>query len=164
MDDLIDLLFDLLGWAIPLIGKFWFVILGYLGYKLFGLKGDKKRQQKPSPRPVLTPVESGGWPLEPEQEERRTVTRLDSQPEAAPVIESSMQTEGWSESDRLKSQLETAAEAERPLRAKESAGAPSVTREEEKRETLDPREGMKWAMIYGPPRARTPHLPVRRGL
>lgn len=53
MDDLLELLFDLLGWAIPLIGKFWFVILGYLGYKLLGLKGNKSRIKNPLPARCL---------------------------------------------------------------------------------------------------------------
>ncbi|KKX55945.1 hypothetical protein [Brevibacillus borstelensis] len=163
MDDLLELLFDLLGWAIPLIGKFWFVILGYLGYKLLGLKGNKKPNQKPAPRPVLTPADGGGWPWEQEQEERRTVTSLEPRPEAAPAMESNVQTEGWQESEHLVT-LETAVEAERPLERKESASAPAVSREEEQHDTFDPREGMKWAMIYGPPRARTPHLPARRSL
>jgi len=71
MDDLFDLLYDLFGWVLPLIGKFWFLILGYLGYKLFGQAAKKAAQDQK--RRTLTPVESGGFPTTPRKVERKTV-------------------------------------------------------------------------------------------
>lgn len=58
MDDLIflilDLVGDLLAWAWPLVGKFWFLIVGYIFFKFFGKQGKKwaEEQSKRSANPA----------------------------------------------------------------------------------------------------------------
>ncbi|MET3290107.1 UNVERIFIED_CONTAM: hypothetical protein ABID98_002677 [Brevibacillus sp. OAP136] len=57
MDGLLDLFFALLALA----GKYWFVVLGYVIYRMLGL--DKKKSAKEAKRsqlPPLTPTTSGG--------------------------------------------------------------------------------------------------------
>ncbi|MFP3595019.1 hypothetical protein, partial [Chryseobacterium sp. SIMBA_038] len=67
--------FDLIGWVLPLIGKFWFVILAYLGYRVFGKASKKVTQGKVSP--TLTPVSGPtSFPMTPafeDEEERKPV-------------------------------------------------------------------------------------------
>ncbi|USG63863.1 hypothetical protein NDK47_17065 [Brevibacillus ruminantium] len=164
MDDLLDLLFDLLGWALPLIGKFWFLILGYLGYILFGKQTKKPQRGRPARRPVLTPVESGGWPWEQEQEERRTVTPLENRKVMSP--EKDIYAEDWQEVAADAQPLPTyeeepSVEVEKPSVAAAATKTPNA--EKQHQNHLDAREGMKWAIIYGAPRARTSPLPSRRG-
>lgn len=166
MEDLLDLLFELLAWLFPLLGKFWFLILGYLGYVLFGKQGQRKQERRPAPRPVLTPVNTGGWPWGPEEEERRTVTPLNRQEE---IPDEPRPFEAWSSPEETEADVRRGKEegfAVEPLEFPvEAPAVPKRTKESPGRKTvMDPREGMKWAIIYGAPRSRTSPLPSRRGL
>lgn len=158
MDDLFDLLFDLFGWVLPLIGKFWFLILGYLGYKLFGQAAKKAAQDQK--RRTLTPVESGGFPSPSQKVERKTV-RASSRYE--PVQVEQRDDEGW---DRP---YEPEAAPERAsldgMDQTYSKGFPDRPGAEAKPAIdLDPREGMKWALIFGEPRSKRPYTsPTTRG-
>ncbi|KQL48969.1 hypothetical protein AN963_04035 [Brevibacillus choshinensis] len=147
MEDLFDLLFDLLGWVLPLVGKFWFLILAFIGYKFFG-KGAKKMAQG-KPRRTLTPVESGGYPQQAPQVERKQV-RDSSKYE--PVQLESM--EGISVEQEW-----AFAEPDHSLRASVQKQPQTVVQEQAETPVteLDPREGMKWAIIFGEPRAKAPH-------
>jgi hypothetical protein len=149
MDALLDLLFDLLGWVIPLIGKFWLLIVALIGYKFFG-KGAKKMAQG-KPRRQLTPVESGGYPNTAPPGERQIV-RASSKYE--PIASESMEGVGveqewaFAESD---DERKAAAERKKPVQAEvQSEAEPTAPH-------VDPREGMKWAIIFGEPRAKAPH-------
>lgn len=158
MDDLFDLLFDLFGWVLPLIGKFWFLILGYLGYKLFGQAAKKAAQDQK--RRTLTPVESGGYPTPPQKVERKSV-RASSRYE--PVQVEQRDNEGW---DRP---YEPEAVPERgSLEGMDRTPVSGLPDRPETETTpaidLDPREGMKWALIFGEPRSKRPYTsPTTRG-
>ncbi|MED4779323.1 hypothetical protein [Brevibacillus choshinensis] len=147
MEDLFDLLFDLLGWVLPLVGKFWFLILAFIGYKFFG-KGAKKMAQG-KPRRILTPVESGGYPQQAPQVERKQV-RASSKYE--PVQSESMEgisvEQEWAFAEPDHSQR--ASVQKQPQTVVQERAETPVTE-------LDPREGMKWAIIFGEPRAKAPH-------
>lgn len=158
MDDLLDLIFDLFGWILPLIGKFWFVILAYLGYKIFG-KGGKKVSQGKLPR-TLTPVnDPESFPVSPPPEispERKAV-RASAKYE--PIRPESMEGVGveqeWAFAEphrasngpslRLGNTAQTV-----PAEPKQAASHPL---------NVDPREGMKWALIFGEPRSKAPYAP-----
>ncbi|QRG69568.1 hypothetical protein [Brevibacillus choshinensis] len=148
MDDLLDLFFDLLGWVFPLLAKFWFLILAFIGYKFFGKGGRKMAQGKP--RRMLTPVESGGFPRQTPQEERKVV-RASSKYE--PVESESMEGVGveqeWA--------FEEPDHRSIPVREQKPTLTPVPERAEAPVPDLDPREGMKWAIIFGEPRAKVPH-------
>jgi hypothetical protein len=165
MDDLFDLVIELLGWVLPLLGKFWVLILGYLGYVLFGKQARRGRKmtQGKQQRPPLTPVDGGGFPRPAEkQPERRKVVRQDPQP--APVEGRTAEPESLEEERRAPLAKAEAATAPQVV-GSNAAGHPS--RDEGEPETpsaVDPREGMKWAIIFGPPRAKTPPLPFRRNV
>ncbi|MFY0545092.1 hypothetical protein [Brevibacillus sp. H7] len=144
-----NLLFDLLEVAIVLIGKFWFVILGYIGYKLFGGLGKRagKGVSQGKPRQVvLTPVEGGGFPRWEQRSKPEEVSeRMDSNEAKA----------AWTETEDGNLNA-----AEPSTRGEFLVSDPDP---EEKKDALDldldPREGLKWAIIYGPPRAKAPYAP-----
>ncbi|NRS47818.1 hypothetical protein [Brevibacillus sp. HB2.2] len=157
MEDLMDLVVDLLDlveWIIPLIGKFWFVILGYLGYKALGKTGKKKMSQGKK-MPPLTPVSTSEIPMETEEYGRETV-RASSKYE--PLQQESLEGVGVEQEWAFSS----------PARA--STG-PTITVKEsetkkvavsERASTLtakqgNPRDGMKWALIFGEPRSKAPY-------
>lgn len=147
MEALLDLFFDLLGWILPLLGKFWFLILAFIGYKFFGKGAKKMAQGKPQRR--LTPVESGGYPQQAPQVERKQV-RASSKYE--PVPSESMEGVGVEQEWAF-------AQPDRSLRVRDQKQPQTAV--QERAETLvtdlDPREGMKWAIIFGEPRAKAPH-------
>lgn len=165
MDDLFDVLVELLGWVLPLLGKFWVLILGYLGYLLFGKQARRGRKmtQGKQQLPPLTPVDGGGTvrPME-TRPERRMVVRQEPQP--APMEERTAEPE-WLEEERRTPLAK--AEAAPAAQAVGSGEAGHPSRGEGAPETptaLDPREGMKWAIIFGPPRAKSRPLPFRRSV
>jgi hypothetical protein len=139
-----ELLFQLLELAILLIGKFWFVILGFFGYKLLGRLGRRagKGLSQGQPRTVvLTPVEGGGFPLRKEHPESvEDIQRLESAVVQGKAEGSFFEGE----------QLPNPVPPDAPIET-------ATTQTDEP--VFDPREGMKWAIIYGPPRAKEPHAP-----
>ncbi|MBH0331902.1 hypothetical protein ABH14_19445 [Brevibacillus brevis] len=157
MEDLMDLVVDLLDlveWIIPLIGKFWFVILGYLGYKALGKTGKKKMSQGKK-MPPLTPVSTSEIPMETEEYSRETV-RASSKYE--PLQQESMEGVGVEQEWAFSS----------PVRA--STGPTITVKESETKKVADserastltakqgnPRDGMKWALIFGEPRSKAPY-------
>jgi len=158
MEDLLDLIFDLFGWILPLIGKFWFVILAYLGYKIFG-KGGKKVSQGKLPR-TLTPVHApDGFPAPspPEISKERKVVRASAKYE--PIQPVSMEGVGVEQEWAF-------AEPSRALNGPSlRVSDPSRTVPAERQQAVshplhvDPREGMKWALIFGEPRSKAPYAP-----
>lgn len=153
MDDLIflllDLVGDLLGWLWPLIGKFWFLIVGYIGYKIFGQAAKKAGQDQK--RRTLTPVESGGFPT-PQTTKERKVVRASSKYE--PVQADSreqvgMEYEGLDRPYEVE-QRKSSEREDSGLLMEETPNSKSAIR-------LDPREGMKWALIFGEPRSKAPY-------
>lgn len=149
MDDLFDLLFSLLGWIVPLIGKFWLLILAFVAYRIFGKGGKKLAQGKP--RRALTPVENGGFPRQEPQEERKQV-RASSRYE--PVVHQESQEgvgieQEWAFAEPDHSVRSTIERVSPPPAVQEAVDSTAPV--------LDPREGMKWAIIFGEPRAKVPH-------
>ncbi|NRR20755.1 hypothetical protein [Brevibacillus sp. MS2.2] len=157
MEDLMDLVVDLLGlveWIIPLIGKFWFVILGYLGYKALGKAGKKKMSQGKQ-MPPLTPATTSDIPMENKDYGRETV-RASSKYE--PPQQESMEGIG----------VEQEWAFSRTARA--STGPTITVKQSETMKVADservgtlpskhgnPRDGMKWALIFGEPRSKAPY-------
>ncbi|WP_312117353.1 hypothetical protein [Brevibacillus reuszeri] len=157
MDDLLDLIFDLIGWVLPLIGKFWFVILAYLGYKAFGKASKKVTQGKVSP--TLTPVsDPSSFPMTPtfEEEERKPV-RASAKYE--PIEPESMEGVGVEQEWAF---TEPARASTGPSLRLNSDSNQQVLAESKRTEssplTVDPREGMKWALIFGEPRSKAPYV------
>jgi hypothetical protein len=170
MDDLIDLLIDLLidqlEWVLPLLGKFWVLIAGFFGYLLFGKKGKQGRsmsQGKPQ-RPPLTPVDSGDFPLPADvelQPERRMVVRQESRSD----MEERAAEPEWLEEELHMPLANVEAAPAAQVVGSDAALQPSPAEQAtEKPTALDPREGMKWAIIFGPPRAKSRPLPYRRSV
>ncbi|MED1946398.1 MULTISPECIES: hypothetical protein [Brevibacillus] len=157
MEDLMDLVVDLLDlveWIIPLIGKFWFVILGYLGYKVLGKTGKKKMSQGKK-MPPLTPATTSDIPMETSEYGRETV-RASSKYE--PLQQESMEGVGVEQEWAFSS----------PARA--STGPTITVKQSESMKVADsdraktltskhgnPRDGMKWALIFGEPRSKAPY-------
>jgi hypothetical protein len=150
-----DLLFALLDLAFDLIGEFWPVILAYLGYKLFGGLGKRMSQGQPEGKPVrrmsagpdLTPVEGGGFPSRVE----RKAEPVEALKQELPVSQDGdrhLYTDAVSAvlpSDEAVDHFsQPAAEVDAPV------GIPN------------PREGLKWALIFSPPRAKAPYRPPYR--
>lgn len=164
MDDLIylllDLVSDLLGWLLPLIGKFWFLILGYLGYKIFGQAAKKAAQDQK--RRTLTPVESGGYPTPPQKVERKTI-RASSRYE--PVQVQQHDDEGWDHPPEREAEFDRGSLEGMDRERTRVKVLPDVPKAEPKPAIdLDPREGMKWALIFGEPRSKRPYTsPTTRG-
>jgi len=140
-----EAIYDVLELAILLLGKFWFVIAAYLGYKLLGNRGKKsaKGVSQGQPRAVVRTIgHSGAQAQEPVTlsaavHERQTEPVEDGQSAFLPAWESSSTAENAPDS--------AASHSNEPLG--------------------DPREGMKWALIFGPPRSKNPHassFPARR--
>ncbi|CAI8738277.1 Transmembrane protein [Brevibacillus sp. IT-7CA2] len=157
MEDLMDLVVDLLDlveWVIPLIGKFWFVILGYLGYKALGKAGKKKMSQGKK-MPPLTPATTSDIPMETEDYGRETV-RASSKYE--PLQRESMEGIGveqeWAFSSTARASTGptiTVKQAE-PMKVADSERVGTV-----KSKHGNPRDGMKWALIFGEPRSKAPY-------
>jgi len=151
MEELIDLLFSLLGWIIPLIGKFWLLILALIAYRIFGKSGKRMAQGKP--RRMLTPVENGGYPIQvPPREERKQVRASSRYEPLAP--EESLEGVGIEQEGAF-------ADPDHPVRPSERISLPPAVQEAAEPSApafgLDPREGMKWAIIFGEPRSKAPH-------
>jgi hypothetical protein len=149
-----DLLFHLLDLAFGLIGNFWPVILAYLGYKLFGGLGKKMSQGQPKRKPVrrmaagpvLTPVEGGGYPRRVERE--------------AETVEVSKREQPVSQVDERRLYTE-AVSADLPVHEAVDHSRPAPD-ENSLMDVPDPREGLKWALIFSPPRAKAPYRPPYR--
>lgn len=167
MDGLLDLFFALLALA----GKYWFVVLGYVIYRMLGL--DKKKSAKEAKRsqlPPLTPTTSGG--------ENRRVT-VGQRPAA------SQQQDAQPMPDETGETLENRDYEWKPIpkatlthvEQGESATPPGILvpiyQDAAPIETHVPvepqhavakeklREGMKWAIIFSEPRSRSPYRPMR---
>lgn len=153
MDAIIELILELLGWALPFLGKFWFIIAGYLAYKLLGKRSKKMAQGKPQRK--LAPVENRGFPVPAQPQEPKTVRATSKYEPIEPVSMEGIGVEQeWAFSEPLR------ASVERPLHSGEDAR--SSDRPESMEHPLggfDPREGMKWAIIFGEPRAKAPFAP-----
>ena len=150
MDLVLDLVAEVLRWVWPLIGDFWFVILVYLGYKLFGKQGKKQTTRQPGRN--LTPVETGGVPPHGQPHPHPRRVRASSRHEPVAPIESVAREVSDAAYERA------AADESSPKRAVPSQGGePASVLPETAKPKLDPREGMKWALIFGPPRAKSPY-------
>ncbi|HZG16251.1 MAG TPA: hypothetical protein VE710_14715 [Candidatus Bathyarchaeia archaeon] len=138
MEELIEL-------AIVLVVKFWPVILAFLGFKAIGkLKGDAKNKAG-SRRPVLTPVHGGGM----------------SQPRPGNVISPTKEETiepKYAETHSLVDLREDSSAPDHVLEAslEEPIETASVQRNVP---VISAREGMKWALIFSPPRAKMPYAP-----
>lgn len=144
MDTLIEL-------AIALVVKFWPIILAFFGVKMLGqMKGAAKK--KPSVRrpPILTPVHGGG--IEPPRPGRAIVERE--------------RGEEWEEETLATQDSRGYAESMQPVRPDPpaptyaaSAVAVRQTEAAPAQSEMSVREGMKWALIFSPPRAKDPYRP-----
>ncbi|MGG1658742.1 hypothetical protein [Brevibacillus sp. NRS-1366] len=156
MEDLLDLVFDLFGWVLPLIGKFWFVILAYLGYKVFG-KGGKKMTQGKLPR-TLTPVsDPKRFPVSPPSEVAQERKAVRASVKYEPIQPESMEGVGveqeWAFAEPTRASNGPSLRVGNtghtlPSESKQAALQPLK---------VDPREGMKWALIFGEPRSKAPY-------
>ncbi|WP_147512804.1 hypothetical protein [Brevibacillus massiliensis] len=169
--ELLDLILSLTSIVFALIGKFWPLLLVLLGYTVFGGK-PKGQRQRQHPRRVLTPVEGGGRAapvptvtIPPVVEKKQwaeaegTGTEGDpdwTAPPLAPAPESTAELADGSSYYLPEVQPRTEyqqAEVKTDL-------APLATLPDEKSEQLAAaraREGMKWALIFSPPRAKMPY-------
>lgn len=142
-----DQLSDLIGLILALVGKFWFVIIGYIGYKLLGVLGKLGQQTAKPRRHVLTPVQGGGYSRPAEDNvgqefaEYGEVTRTTNEASSVRI------------SDGVASV--------RPdmRQAKTRTEVDLVPDEEDWNATSEAMEGMKWALIFSPPRAKAPYVP-----
>ncbi|MFF0827134.1 hypothetical protein ACFYU8_09660 [Brevibacillus sp. NPDC003359] len=156
MEDLMDLVVDLLGlveWIIPLIGKFWFVILGYLGYKALGKAGKKMSQGKKMP--PLTPTSTSDIPMETEDYGRKTVRASakyePTQPESMEGV-GVEQEWAFSRTARASTGPTIIVKQSEPMKVADSERAKTFTSKHG-----NPRDGMKWALIFGEPRSKAPY-------
>ncbi|MGE5701710.1 MAG: hypothetical protein ACM32O_04200 [Clostridia bacterium] len=164
MDDILDIVFTL----IALAGKYWFVILGYIVYRMLGLEKKKGEKDKRKRRalPPLTPVENGGQPG------RMTVGQKPNEPEV-------MYAEGDSEAEEPNREWEPIPQASvtrvTPSEPSEAGAivpifqdaAPiqtHVSTEPQRVVTREQvRDGMKWAIILSPPRSKAPFRQAHAG-
>lgn len=150
--DVFELLLDLIGLLFLLIGKFWTVILVILGYALFGKNRKRTKGSRPQARPVLTPVftpsADRGGTFAPAQ----TYSRVEPQEEGGNhPFTPSMEV------------VAERSEAEVVVRQTQAVEHPQLAQETHKQvRELDPREAMKWSIIFSPPRAKQPYSPARR--
>ncbi|MGN7468607.1 hypothetical protein [Brevibacillus sp. SAFN-007a] len=162
MDDLLDLLVDLFGWLLPLIGKFWFLILGYLGYKLLGLggKGTGKKMSQGRPNRPLTPVETPWARQAPAVSEERKTVRASARYE--PVEREAESMEGVGVEQEWAFPQPARASSGSTIRVAAAAAQPTPQQAKPQPGRMaDPREGMKWALIFGEPRSKTPYFAER---
>jgi len=154
----LGLLSQLLFWGLTLLENFWFVILILAIFKMLGNQGKKGKQARQRKR-NLTPVESGGFPAPakpspPQPQPRRVIASSRHEPIAPPVAEE------VPEAIQLAARERNAAENAASARAKDSMQTETAPiRRKTDQTQFDPREGMKWALIFGPPRAKSPHVP-----
>ena len=158
MDDLLDLVFDLIGWVLPLIGKFWFVILAYLGYKIFGKTGKKMTQGK-MPR-TLTPVnDPTSFEVTRPSEDAEVRKPVRASAKYEPIEPGSMEGVGVEQEWAF---TEPTRASTGPSLRVGSVSEPMVLSEAKRTESspldVDPREGMKWALIFGEPRSKVPYV------
>ncbi|MGD8189031.1 hypothetical protein ACQCN2_03415 [Brevibacillus ginsengisoli] len=150
--DVFDLLFDLLGLVFAIFGKFGTVILVALGYLFFGKNRKKpKNSRRPIPRPVFTPVftpsAGQGGTYEPSQTYTPD-TPLDENLDNPFTPSQEVSTES-------SEVMSVSAERFHEIESKE-------TTQERSTQKLDPREAMKWSIIFSPPRSKQPYSPGRR--
>lgn len=156
--DLLDILFELLGLAIALIGKFWVVILAGLSYLLFGKKKEPKRRS-PTIRPVLTPVANGGYPTPSRKEEPDfSVETPNPFSRSVEYVESeSVGEHSLFPNDVAKSEDYTNSEQHKGLDSEHHDD-----HFQPQQHAINPREAMKWSIIFSPPRSKMPHSPIHR--
>ncbi len=155
-----DLLEGLIGLALALLGKYWYIVLGVILFKLFG-RG-KQQQQKHTP-PPLTPVERPEAPAY--EEEGRSYGEYEWEPEpTSPKRELTeveaelLARESQNQQDEAVPVFTLAEERSEPPAERVEA----VAKPEQPQLELPPnpaREGMKWAMIFAQPRAKAPYTP-----
>lgn len=162
---MVELLFFVVSLAIGLLLKFWPVLLIIIGYKLFKGQGETARRKRPYgfppvagggiPRPSSVPVppKPVEYRLPPTAEEtpsglpsagETAAFDLVEKPAPEPMVPSSS-----ADRDGALSQKKQASPP--PAVAAPSAAWNSVP--------IDPREGMKWSLIFSPPRSRNPYVP-----
>lgn len=163
--DLSDILIEFLDVILLLLAKFWYVIIGFLGYLLLGKSKDPKKRRQPAFPPVLTPTHDGGFPP-PNQ----------ASPEAKQELEMDQRDFGeatWTASpqDGEKEENQPFIMAAEPLGSieQEKGGVrtvpqsgikdPASVESKQVQQPIDAREGMKWALIFSPPRAKDPYKP-----
>lgn len=156
--DLLDILFDLLGLAIALVGKFWVLIVMGLSYLLFGKKREPKKAI-PTVRPVLAPVENGGYPT-PVNEDKPDVLVETGNPFSRSIdtmkLESPERKSATSEVVHVSDELQAIIEHQEQdhLQKSDTVGNNNAV--------ISPREAMKWSIIFSPPRSKMPHSPFHR--
>ncbi|NGQ94118.1 hypothetical protein G3578_02885 [Brevibacillus sp. SYP-B805] len=139
MDDLLEFLFHL-------IGKFWPALLAYLAYQAFRTRREGEKRAK-GQRPVLTPVHGGGFPR-PHVGQREEGERL--APPDTPADASAVEERDATPQEEMLVAVSL---------APPTAAASDRTSVEKGEGIHTPREGMKWALIFSPPRAKMPYLP-----
>jgi len=138
MEELIEL-------AIVLVVKFWPVILAFLGFKALGkFKGNAKNKTA-TRRPILTPVHGGGMP----HPQPGNVISTKREETIQPMSSDTPILEGLGGESLTPEQIWEAS-------AKEPIDTPTVQRSGKE---ISAREGMKWALIFSPPRAKMPYAP-----
>lgn len=151
--DLLDILFDLLGLAIALIGKFWVVILAGLSYLLFGKKKEQKRR-KPTLRPVLTPTADGGYPTVLREEEPEV--RVETTNPFSRSVEY-VESDAFGEHSLTPGNVADINDLVVKSEQEEQDQRQQVYHVSSERATVNPREAMKWSLIFAPPRSKQPY-------
>lgn len=147
---------ELLELAIFLVVKFWPVILAFLGFKAIGKVMQEAKKKPVARRPVLTPVHGGGFPMP--QPGRAIVTRKEEEREEQDLFPYEDRENEERERERW---LDSSVAVQPSFQANTSA----VTKRSEQAsnqkrvDAFTEREGMKWALIFSPPRAKMPYTP-----
>ncbi len=169
--DLFNMLLDLIGLAIVLVSKFWVFILFLLGYLLFG-GGRRSRPSSAPRRNVLTPVSGGGIPRlgrtavpmaegESSWQHNTPISRL---PEPKSPVEPADSPMSYAlDGEAASFAPTTIGDASDFLPdVKTTPDAPANKPNTDYDGRWNAREGMKWALIFSPPRAKDPFTPPHR--
>ncbi|MCK9906123.1 hypothetical protein MXD63_39800, partial [Frankia sp. Cpl3] len=135
------------------------VILAFLGYVLFGKSKHEQKRKRPSFPPILTPTHDGGFPTLQTRPVKSQVEERDNQDFGEATWTASFEEQEVAESSIAEAERVTATEqakADRHLEAAEKALFVPTERTPESPH-VEAREGMKWAMIFSPPRAKDPY-------
>lgn len=159
--DVFDLLFDLIGLLFALIGKFWTILLVILGYTFFGkqIKQAKQTKKPRTPqRPVLTPV------FTPSTARREVRPTQIYEPVSPPVENADNPYSPAEEEAQVPDEGKSTPQPMFQITFKEQAQRDHQPQQVHPSETptVDPREAMKWALIFSPPRAKQPYSSTRR--
>lgn len=168
MDSLLDLLFGLLALA----GKYWFLVLGYLVYRMLGLdKKKNEKEEKQKRMPPLTPTVNGGQPKrmtvgqKPETAEPQVVlTEPPPPPEDSgegvadwrPIPQASLTYVEENNADTQRGGFVPSFRDAAPMKTQVPVEPAHVIPKDKVR------DGMKWAIILSQPRSKAPYRPFPR--